>query len=263
MCSSLSSHRFHAESIRLANHHQRNRKQYVAMIVAQTVSSLVPTTFVNICARLAPPLGIVLCAAPIPTIRNIKSNENVGSLPLLPYSCMVGNCFLWSTYGLLKHQASIWGPNLIGTILALYYCRTYIKYSPKSSPTLPGSVDQHVISIMAVFGAVAAAVLCSINPSYVGQTAVIFCIALFASPLAALKTVVATKSAKSIPWPFTIASVINCFLWSVTGAFKLKDWNVIVPNTLGLAFGLAQIMLKLVYGNRETDDSSLYARVTP
>ena len=233
-----------------------------SVVVTTQAISWIPA-FVNVCAQLAPPLGIVLCAAPLPTIHDIKSNEDVGSLPLLPYSCMVGNCFLWSTYGLLKHQASIWAPNIIGTLLALYYCRTFIRYSPSSAPTLPGSVKQHVTFTLVVMGAVAAAVLSGINPSYVGQAAVVLCIALFASPLAALKTVVVTKSAKSIPLPFTVASVVNCFLWSVTGAFKLKDWNVIVPNALGLVFGLAQVVLKLVYGNGKPDDGSGRALATP
>jgi len=35
-------------------------------------------------------------------------------------------------------------------------------------------------------------------------------IILFASPLAAVKNVIATTSADSIPLPFTIASTINC-----------------------------------------------------
>lgn len=58
--------------------------------IATQTANLMPA-FVNVCAQLAPPLSIAVCAAPMPTIRNIKSNEDVGSLPLLPYSCMTAN----------------------------------------------------------------------------------------------------------------------------------------------------------------------------
>ena len=83
----------------------------------------------------------------------------------------------------------------------------------------------------------------------IGNLAVLFCVAMFASPLAALKTVLQTKSAKSIPLPFTLATVLNCFLWSVVGLFDMHDVNVYFPNLLGLGFGMAQVFLRLLYGD--------------
>lgn len=72
---------------------------------------------------------------------------------------------------------------------------------------------------------------------------------MFGSPLAALRTVLQTKSAKSIPLPFTLATVLNCFLWSVFGVMELNDKNVFVPNLLGLGLGLWQVILKIIYGD--------------
>jgi len=212
--------------------------------------------FVHFCSHLAPAMSVLLCAAPLPTIRQIAKNQDVGSLPLLPYSCMAASCTLWTTYGLLRNEFALWAPNLVGLILALYYCSTFIKFAPKqASPTLPGSVKQHV-TLLGVMGATtAAAVLTSVNPTAIGQAAVLLCIALFASPLASLKTVMNTKSASAIPLPFTLASVAACFMWSVTGLLELHDPNVIVPNTLGLVFGLAQVSLKLKYGNGDDFES--------
>ena len=86
----------------------------------------------------------------------------------------------------------------------------------------------------------------------VGSAAVLFCIALFASPLSTLKTVVETKSADSIPLPFSIASLLCCFFWSVTGILDLHDVNVIVPNALGFLCGLAQVGLKLLYSENSS-----------
>lgn len=77
---------------------------------------------------------------------------------------------------------------------------------------------------------------------------VVLCVAMFGSPLASLKTVLLTKSAESIPLPFTLASVLNCLLWSVVGVLDMKDANIYIPNLLGLSFGFIQVGLKLMYG---------------
>ena len=80
---------------------------------------------------------------------------------------------------------------------------------------------------------------------------------MFASPLSALKTVLKTKSAKSIPLPFTLATVLNCFLWSVAGLKDFHDFNVYFPNLVGLGLGLTQVALKLVYGDGSRSGSTM------
>ena len=174
-----------------------------------------------------------------------------GSLPLLPYSTLAVNCMMWMTYGLLQNEASIWIPNVAGLLLALYYVTSYAQYAPKRSPTLPGSLKQHVNGVVAIGGVTLLATTTHfLSAKLIGLAAVGFCITLFASPLAAMKTVIEEESAESIPFPFTVASLINCFLWTVTGILKLHDLNIIIPNVLGLAFGLVQLSLILRYRDR-------------
>ena len=79
---------------------------------------------------------------------------------------------------------------------------------------------------------------------------------LFASPLAAVKNVIATKSAASIPLPFTIASTVNCSLWSIVGLLLLNDFNLYFPSVMGLLCALAQLFLKGVYGGDEIDTTA-------
>ena len=83
----------------------------------------------------------------------------------------------------------------------------------------------------------------------IGSMGVILCVVMFASPLVAMKTVLETKVATSIPLPFTIGTIVNCFCWSATGWFLMEDRNIYIPNLLGLFFGLVQVALKLIYGN--------------
>lgn len=230
---------------------------------AAASSTLIPS-LVNLCSQLAPTTSVLLCAAPLPTIAEIKSSQTVGQLPLLPYSCMAANNVLWTVYGALQQQATIWIPNAAGILLALYFLKSFIKFAPRKAPTLPGSVKQHVGAVLGVTaGAVTAAVSPFIKTEYIGTAAVLFCIALFASPLASIKTVIQNKSARSIPLPFTVMAIANTLFWSVTGIVKLKDFNVIVPNVLGLFFGLIQVSLKLIYGDGPAEESKGYALASP
>lgn len=206
------------------------------------------------CGQLAPMLSIIVFLSPIPTIWKIKQDQCVGSLPLLPYSSMIGSTYLWVVYGYLKHSLPIMIANAPGFILGIYYVYYFTKYAPKSSATLPGSVRLHYIGIGAIISISTMVPLLlplitkSIHASeLVGISGVILTIALFASPLSAFQTVIVTKSAKSIPLPFTITTVGNCLLWTLYGLFDAHDPNLYVPNILGLSFGLIQVLLKIIF----------------
>jgi len=207
---------------------------------------------VEACGLAAPIASIFVSLSPFPTVQKIRRDKSVGDLPLLPYSSLVANCFIWMIYGLLKSEPKVWSCNSFSTILGIYYFATFAKYSPKASPTLPGSIAMHfkaaVGTILATL-AVAASMSKSKAASILGSAGVAICIALFASPLAALKTVFKTKSAEAIPLPFAIAATVNCVLWFVVGWFDMKDVNIWFPNGMGLACGLLQISLKLFYGD--------------
>ena len=207
--------------------------------------------FVDLCTNMAPFAAVFVFMAPFPTIKKVREGKTVGTLPLLPYSSMAASAFIWTAYGILRGEPKIWSSNVIGLFLGLYYMFYFIQHSPKAAPTLPGSVRQHTVSVIIVFAATLMVALSPVmNPAaLIGPFGLALTIGMFASPLSALKTVVQTKSAASIPLPFTIASLVNCLAWSVAGLFRMKDFNVYFPNLLGLSFSLAQVALKLTYGD--------------
>ena len=212
-----------------------------------------PGPLIGLCGRLAAPASLLVSAAPLPTISKIKSENDVGDLPLLPYSCMACNCILWTCYGALRDAPSIWMPNGLSFLLALYYMHSFVENSAKQSMNDDRSIEIQMKAVTCIVGAAGLAFHYEC-PEAVGSAAVLLCMALFASPLSTLKTVVETKSAESIPLPFTVASLLACFCWSVTGFLELHDINVIVPNFTGFLFGLAQLGLKLLYRGDETNN---------
>eukprot|EP00540_Astrosyne_radiata_P008265 CAMPEP_0116853250 /NCGR_PEP_ID=MMETSP0418-20121206/17802_1 /TAXON_ID=1158023 /ORGANISM="Astrosyne radiata, Strain 13vi08-1A" /LENGTH=235 /DNA_ID=CAMNT_0004485619 /DNA_START=29 /DNA_END=739 /DNA_ORIENTATION=- len=224
-------------------------------MVAVPIQSLVMSSeaFVSACGKLAPIASVVVFMAPIPTIQQVSREGSVGNLPLLPYSSMVASTFVWVLYGILVSETKVWAANAVGLILGLYYCFEFAQVCPRKAPTLPGSVMQHAQGVLAIWAiSVLLGVVVLQSAALVGNLGVTLCVIMFASPLAALKVVLQTKSASSIPLPFTLASVWNCFCWSVVGIWDMKDSNIYVPNLLGLAFGLTQLALKLVFGDKST-----------
>jgi len=172
---------------------------------------------------------------------------------------MIANCILWSLYGVLTKEPKVWITNLSGLMFGSFYFLNFIKYTHPKSTNLPGTVRQHFQGCLAIIvGSLTWILLSYLTVSrkdmwmsyasgLIGNTAVLFCLLMFASPLSALKTVLRTRSARSIPLPFTLATILNCFLWSVAGLGEFKDFNIYFPNLLGLAFGLIQVGLKILF----------------
>lgn len=208
------------------------------------------TPVVQLCGFLAPIASVLVGFSPLPTIQRIVRDRKVGTLPLLPYSTMIINSILWFAYGLLKANATIWSCNGINLVLGIYYLVNYIEFAPTASPTLPGSIHQHIQAVLVTLVGTIVLILLPVmnDPAWlIGKVGMCIGVLLFASPLAVLRVVITTKSARSIPLPFTIASTINCLLWTVFGIWQVEDPNIYIPNALGLGFSLAQLGLKIYF----------------
>lgn len=227
---------------------------------AQIVQTTTPGLFVSLCGKSAPIVSTFLCCAPFPTIQKITKEKSIGNLPLLPYSSLVVNAFLWLMYGLLKNEYKVWAPNAFGFVMGLYYCRQFRLYTPKNAKNLPGTMSQHIQGVIFMLTSallVVGSMSRKLSANVIGKLGVLVCIILFGSPLSTLKTVIMTKNASSIPAPFTLTCLLNCFLWSVFGLFEVGDFNIYFPNLLGLGSAIAQLFLLVLYGQSDGQNKEL------
>ena len=104
-----------------------------------------PAKWLDICSQIAPVTSVLCSLAPLPTILDISRSKSVGSLPLLPYSSMAANGFIWALYGILVDSPQVKWANFMGALLGSYYFKEFRKYSPPGSSTLPGTMNQHII----------------------------------------------------------------------------------------------------------------------
>jgi uncharacterized protein with PQ loop repeat len=156
----------------------------------------------------------VLFASPLAALKQVVESKSAASIPLPFTIASLINCFLWSVVGKYEmNDVYILLPSVLDVMLAT---------------SLPKNRARDMI----------------------GKVGMLSFTVLFASPLAALKQVVESKSAASIPLPFTIASLINCFLWSVVGKYEMNDVYILLPSVLGLCCALVQLALKLIYSDR-------------
>mmetsp|Transcript_21405 Transcript_21405/g.46485 ORF Transcript_21405/g.46485 Transcript_21405/m.46485 type:complete len:274 (+) Transcript_21405:129-950(+) len=231
-------------------------KSIVAEKSVSTTTKSEPPKWLEICSKIAPATSVLCSLAPLPTIFEVSRNKSVGSLPLLSYSSMTANGFVWALYGWLTDSPAVKWANIVGTLLGSYYFKEFKKYCPPGSSNLPGTMNHHIFGVTWLI--LANSFLVSKFPKQfaadiVGKEGILIFIILFASPLAALKNVIATKSAASIPLPFTIASTINCSLWSIVGVLLMNDFNIYFPSMMGLLCALLQLFLKGMYGGSKIE----------
>ena len=175
--------------------------------------------------------------------------------PLLPYSSMIANASVWVVYGILRSLVSVWASNGAGVLLGTYYFTIYSRHSKNADEIF---LHRRVVSGIILLVLFMSVVLRQeVASELIGKMGVCFCVVLFASPLAALATVIETKSAESIPLPFTAATLVNCTAWMTIGLWKFRDFNIYFPNILGVSCALAQIALKIIYNKPVADEKRL------
>ncbi|KAL7434579.1 hypothetical protein ACHAXH_009203 [Discostella pseudostelligera] len=211
--------------------------------------------FVEFCGIMSPFGSVLLSLAPLPTMRQIARDKTVGKLPLLPYSTMITNSSLWLMYGLLENLMGVARCSVVGVTMGAYYIFVFVQHCSADASNLPGTVLQHVQGAGAIILINLCLAVSGVRHAseIIGKEGVIICIILFASPLSTMRNVIATKSADSIPLPFTLACLVNCTAWFVAGYWNMKDFNIYFPNMLGIVSAAAQVVLKCMFRKQARD----------
>ncbi len=174
--------------------------------------------------------------------------QGTGSLSHLPYGMLLLNAGGWVCYGVMAGIRSIVISNVVGLSIAVCLCAAFVAYSREGAAeaqTMYGYVAGYLLllSLLAFYGALAT--------ETVGLLSSVISILMFASPLATVRTVLATKSAASLPAPMVIVGLSCTVLWT---AFGIRQGNpfMYVPNGIAVLLGIAQVALLIVYRERRS-----------
>lgn len=138
-----------------------------------------------------------------------------------------------------------------GTAIGAVCVFLYHSYSIENTPS-----TYYILSAAIVLFCYA----CSIFGHYsiIGSIGVLSAIFLMGSPLSTLQQVIVDKSTRSMPsFSTSLTTWFNAFSWSLYGIILAHDYNVYVPNLLGLLLATVQILLYAMYGAEDSSKDEL------
>lgn len=180
--------------------------------------------------------------------REIQRLSSAEEVQLLPYIMIFLQSLCWLLYGTLLSNTSIIITNLVGFLLGAYYLsslsRRFSHLLPQLNSYIAGTVFVGFLMLMWAYFLPAGL---EISRMSLGRCATVLSLALFGSPLTALRQVIASKNTSGMVVSHVLLSTLVTSLWTVYGVGK-EDSNVIIPNAVGLGLCLIQIALFAIYG---------------
>jgi len=191
----------------------------------------------------APKLAFaMMLSAPILTCQKIWKDKSVGELSAFPFVSLIGNCGVWTTYGFICSDPTIYQANLAGFIAGCIFTAVYSKNGsiPMQHWAFAGAMN--ALAAGCAFGLDAETAL-----NILGSAGAATAIILLSSPLVVIKSIIANKDSSPMPWQTSVAMFLNASAWATFGITVAGDLYVTVPNGFGAAAGLVQIALILKY----------------
>ncbi len=203
----------------------------------------------------------------------IKGKFEFSSIPPTLLFFGLANCLLWNAYGFQDAggRIQVWAINLIGAILEICYGFIWIRFWVKKD-------NKKTILFYILFVLAIAVIFCGFfvteylltkdkkpedRGAVAGKAAMVFNILLYASPAEKIVRMIKTYDLNLVP---IIVSIIGCVCscgWVVYGFLRPNgaDWNILVPNILGVLFNLTTsiiwfvIYCKLKKKNKSNDQA--------
>ena len=160
------------------------------------------------------------------------------------------NCILWADYGLVKNDFMVYFANGIGGTITLVFISVYLVFLAKENVGL--SLVYIVLLLAVIFGIMIGFFLLDYNIT--GYVAMIFNVLMYAAPGEKIFQVIKTSNYNLIPIFSTVGGLSCSLCWLMYGIYQ-QDWKLYVPNALGLAFAVLQVVIYLIYYLKNKDQN--------
>ncbi|URD86040.1 bidirectional sugar transporter [Musa troglodytarum] len=229
--------------------------------------------------------------SPIPTFYRIYRKKSTEGFQSVPYVVALSSCMLLIYYALVKTNAILLITiNSFGCFIETAYITIYLIYATKKARLLYLLNILHVIvhlcyelasaipvrelqvfciQIFVLLNVVAFAAIVLLTRlaftgpdrvTVVGWICVGFSLCVFAAPLSIIRLVIRTKSVEFMPFYLSFFLTLNAIAWFGYGFFT-KDLYVELPNVLGFVFGVAQMVVYILYKNKKKRKDAAVAAV--
>ncbi|KAJ0679988.1 putative SWEET sugar transporter [Helianthus annuus] len=198
-------------------------------------------------------VSFMVFLAPIPTFYKVYKKKSTEGFQSAPYVVGLFSAMLWIYYAMLKSNVLLLITiNTFGIVIETVYIVFFLYYAPKKARM--ESLKLIILLIFVGFGLIV--VLTQFLASgvtrgvIVGWICLVFSLCVFVAPLGVLRQVIKTKSVEYMPILLSVALTLSAVMWFFYGLL-LHDFNIAIPNVLGFAFGIIQMILYYLYKNNK------------
>ncbi|CAM8886185.1 unnamed protein product [Rhodiola kirilowii] len=205
-------------------------------------------------------ISFLVFLAPVPTFYTIYKKKSSDGFQSLPYIVALFSASLLLYYAFLKKNAyMIVSINGFGCVIELVYLTIFLIYASRKARMFTLKVI--LASNVGAPGLIVLITLLFIKTNamrvtFVGWTCAIINLAVFAAPLSIMKQVITTKSVEFMPFSLSFFLTLCATAWFFYGLF-VKDMYIAVPNVMGFIFGIAQMILYIIYKNAKPADNMI------
>ncbi|KAI3760049.1 hypothetical protein L1987_50438 [Smallanthus sonchifolius] len=193
--------------------------------------------------------------APLPTFYRICKKKSTEGFQSVPYSVALFSCMLLLYYGYLKTENGmmIITINSIGCVIETAYLVIFLIYATRESLI-------STVKLLALFNILSYGLIVVVTTLFVtdhgpkqvaivGWICAVFSVCVFAAPLSIMRLVIKTKSVEYMPFSLSFFLTLCAVMWFFYGLL-IKDYYVATPNVLGFIFGVAQMILYVIYKDK-------------
>ncbi|KAL3818534.1 hypothetical protein ACJIZ3_004439 [Penstemon smallii] len=197
-----------------------------------------------------------------PTFRLIYKKRSSEGFQSVPYVVALFSAMLWIYYAFCKSDTTLLITiNSVGCFIETIFISFHLFYSPKK--TRVQTMKLILILIVCGFGFIVLSTHFLVEASkraiVVGWICLVFSLCVFVAPLCILRRVIQTKSVEYMPFLLSFFLTLSAVMWFFYGLL-LKDFNIAIPNVLGFAFGVLQMVLYFMY---KTADKTSHEQKLP
>jgi solute carrier family 50 protein (sugar transporter) len=243
--------------------------------------------------------------APFGDLQKAVLTKHLNDLNPTPFAIMVGNCYGWTLYGILRNNFWVYFANAPGLLIAVWLNLGAVKllyqqhhhdemrksfierYNKDDAPsthvenaaditkdlarriwdvtsqTTPAKMahEKLVMIVVVIWMAVSSLVgfagstnLVSasnwpshaINTAIVGYVVNVNLVFFYGAPLSTIWKVLSQKNTNTIHIPTLVTNTLNGTFWFAYG-LAIQDWFIAVPNGMGAALGVVQVILLVLF----------------
>ncbi|KAG1363540.1 bidirectional sugar transporter SWEET13 [Cocos nucifera] len=179
-------------------------------------------------------ISFLVYLAPVPTFYQVYRKRSTGGFQSVPYLVALFSAMLWIFYAFVKTNSILLVTiNSIGCAIETIYIVVYLAYAPRSARIFTAKIV--LLLNVGLFSLILLSTLLLSKDSerlkVLGWICMCFSASVFAAPLSIIRQVISTRSVEYMPFMLSLFLTISA----------------VFPNVLGFIFGVAQMVLYVIY----------------